>query len=106
MNIDMKFYDEVINYFKKSSFKEVTIARIYYNMVMLLNDGDEIYFFELQKYRDLFEEKLSSIDDYNIGIIMMQYCYKRVMKGDTEYRRHQHDITIYMLDKTLSLIHI
>ena len=101
MNIDMKFYDEVINYFRKSSFKEVTIARIYYNMVMLLNDGDEKYFFELQKYRDLFEEKLSSIDDYNIGIIMMQYCYKRVMKGDTEYRRHQHDITIYMIDKNL-----
>ena len=32
---------------------------------------------------------------------MMQYCYKRVMKGDIEYRSHQHDITKYMLNKNL-----
>jgi hypothetical protein len=101
IKFDLKFYDEVINYFQKSPFKEVTIARIYYYMVMLLNNGDEKYFFELQKCRDLFAEKLSNIDDYNIGIILMQYCYKRVIKGDIEFRKHQHEITKYMLDKDL-----
>jgi len=101
INFDLKFYEEVVNFFGKSQIKDVTIARIYYNMVMLLNNGDEKYFFELQKCRDIFEDKLSSIDDYNIGIIMMQYCYKRVNKGDIEYRKHQHEITKYMLAKDL-----
>lgn len=101
IKFDMKFYNEVINYLSVSEFKNITISQIYFNMLMLLNSGEEKYFFTLQDLRDKFEDKLSGIDDFNIGVVSIQYCYKRVLKGDTEYRRHQFNITNKILDKNL-----
>ncbi|HMS34353.1 MAG TPA: hypothetical protein PKC91_09715 [Ignavibacteria bacterium] len=98
---DLKFQDEIIKYISKRKDGKLTLANLYYNMMMLLNTEEEKYYTELEKCRKNFERRLSEMDEYNISIVLMQYCYKRVMKGNTEYRRNQFDITKKMLDKNL-----
>ncbi len=101
VKFDLKFYDEVIKYYSSERGGDVTLAKLYYNMLMLLNTEDEKYYYELMKCRDSFEKKLSDMDDYNIAIVSIQYCHKEVLKGNTEYRKHQFEITSNLLKKNL-----
>lgn len=98
---DLKLQNEVIKYFSKRKICEVTLANLYYNMMMLLKTEEEKYYIELEKCRKIFEPKLGNMDEYNISIVLMQYCYKRVMKGNIEFRRQQFEITKKMLEKNL-----
>ncbi|MEO8446049.1 MAG: hypothetical protein ABI528_01065 [bacterium] len=103
MNVkfDLKFHDEVINYFSTQRKGDVSLAALYYNMLMLLNTEDEKYYYDLMECRNKFEKKLAKIDDFNIAIVSMQFCHKKVMKGHSEYRKHQLDINKKMLKKNL-----
>lgn len=98
---DLKFYDEVINYFSSHKQNEVTLATLYYNMLMLLNTEEEKYYNALMEGRKKFESHLSDLDEYNIAIVSMQYCHKRASKGNSEYRKHQFEITKNIIDKNL-----
>jgi hypothetical protein len=101
IKFDLKFFDEVTKYLSQLPPGEVTLARLYYNMLMLLNTGEEKYFFDLQKNRDEFESKLTDLDYYNIELVLIQYCYESVNKGKQEYRRHQFEITKRITEKNL-----
>ena len=98
---DLKFYDDVMKYLAANKSKEVTLSTLYFNMLKMLETGDEKYFFELQNSREKFVNKLSKADDYNIGVVSIQYCYKKIQKGQKEFRRHQFDITKNILTKDL-----
>ncbi len=98
---DQKFLDEVLNYFSSRKKGEITLSYLYYNMLMLMNTEEEKYYNELINSRNKFESRLSKMDDYNISIVSMQYCHKRVMKGDEEFRKEQFEITKQVLDKDL-----
>ncbi len=101
VKFDLKFYREVTDYLSEQDPAEVTLSSLYYNMLMLLNTGEEKYFFDLRLKRDKFESKLSGGDHYNIELVLIQYCYEMVNKGKDEYRRHQFDITKSIMDKNL-----
>ncbi|MEO8513412.1 MAG: hypothetical protein ABI543_07630 [Ignavibacteria bacterium] len=101
VKFDLKFHSEVTKYLSEQDPGEVTLATLYYNMLMLLNTGEEKYFFELQRKRDKFESKLTGGDHYNIELVLIQYCYEMVNKGLIEYRRHQFEITKRIVEKNL-----
>ncbi len=98
---DLKFYDEVMKYLSLNKTEEVTLATLYYNMLKMLETGEEKYFFELQRSREKFAEKLCFNDDYNIGVVSIQFCYKRIEKGDIRFRKDQFEITKNILTKNL-----
>jgi hypothetical protein len=100
-SFDLKFYEEVISHIKKYDYENIPLVSLYYNMLMLLNTEEENYFYELQNGRKKFEKSLSAIDDYNIAVTMMQYCYKKVQKGDTAFRRQQFEVVNIVLDKDM-----
>lgn len=101
MSYDMKFYDEVVNYFKSKDENEVTLSTLYFNIMMMVNTEEVKYFNNIMKFRKIFEPHLSDIDDYNIIIMSMQYCYKKVLKGNFEYRKQMFDTSKIIFDKNL-----
>lgn len=101
IKFDMKLYDEVIEFLSKNDYQDTPLVSLYYKMLMLLNTGEEKYYFELLEARNKYEGKLDKINDYNAAIVLMQYCHKRVQKGDAEFRRHQFDITKMLLKNDL-----
>lgn len=98
---DQKFSNEIINYFANRKKNEITLSYLYFNMMMLLNTEEEKYYTELMKGRKKFESKLSDMDDYNIALVSMQYCHKKVIKGNNQYRKYQFEITKMILEKNL-----
>jgi len=100
-SFDLKFYDEVLLHIKQYDYNNVPLINLYYNMLMLLNSEEDKHFYDLQKGRERFEKNLSPIDDYNIAVTMMQYCYKKVQKGDTGFRRQQFEVVNIILEKNM-----
>jgi len=94
---DLKFYDEILKYMSADDEREVTLYSMYFNMLMLLNTEDENYFKKLIISRDTLKAKLGKIDDYNVQIVSMQYCHKKVQKGYPEYRKQMFEITKKLL---------
>ena len=101
ISFDLKFYNEVMQHMEKHDYSKVPLVNLYYNMLKLLETEEEKYFFELQKGRIKFEKFISSADEYNIAITMMQYCYKKVQKGDSNFRRKQFEVVNIVLDKNM-----
>ncbi len=101
INFDLKFYDEVLSHIKKYDYSNIPLVNLYYNMLMLLTTEEEKYFYELQKGRKKFEKLITPMDDYNISITMMQYCYKKVQKGDIEFRRQQFHVVNIVLENNM-----
>jgi len=98
---DLKFYDEILKYMSADDEREVTLYSMYFNMLMLLNTEDENYFKKLIISRDTLKAKLGKIDDYNVQIVSMQYCHKKVQKGYPEYRKQMFEITKKLLTADL-----
>ena len=98
---DLKFYDEILKYISAEDEREVTLYSMYFNMLMLLNTEDEYYFKKLLSSRDILKAKLGKIDDYNVQIVSLQYCHKKVMKGFFEYRKRMFEITKKLLSEDL-----
>lgn len=98
---DLRFYDEVSSYFESRKEKQVDLAYLYFNMMRMLNTQDEKYYHALIKGRDEFEEHLSKLDEFNISIVLIQYCYGRTREGDFRFRRNQFDITNKIIEKDL-----
>ncbi len=101
IKFDMKLYDETLAFLKKNDYSNVPLVFLNYNMLMLLNTEEEKYFHNLLECRNRFKNKLSSGDDYNVAIVMIQYCYKKVQKGDENFRRHQFDAVNNILESNL-----
>lgn len=101
IKFDLKLYNEVLEFLSKNEYRESPLVTMYYKMLMLLNTGDEKYFFSLREERNTHEKILSPLDDYNIAIVSIQYCYKRVQNGDPEFRKHQFEITKQLLSNDL-----
>ncbi|NOS83664.1 MAG: hypothetical protein HOP31_00860 [Ignavibacteria bacterium] len=101
ISFDLKFYDEVLMHFKKYDYNNIPLVSLYYNMLMLLKTEEEKYYYELQNGRNKFEKLITPMDDYNIAVTMMQYCYKKVQKGDAEFRRQQFEVVNLVLEKNM-----
>lgn len=101
INFDLKFYEEVLEYLQSHDYRNVPSVHLYYNMLMLLNTEEENYFFELLESSKRFADKIGEIDDYNVAIVLIQYCFKRVQKGDVEYRKHQFETTKTILERNM-----
>lgn len=98
---DLILYDEVLNHLANDKYKDVTLVYLYQNMLLLLRTNREEYFFKLLEGRKKFEDKLSAMDLYNISIVLIQYCYKRVTKGDSHFRKYQFDSVKLILELNL-----
>lgn len=98
---DQKFYNEVVKYISSGKNTGVTLSTLYFNMLMLLNTEEEKYYTDLIKGRQKFEPYLSGIDEYNISIVSMQYCYKKIMKGESGYRKQMFEIANIIIEKNL-----
>lgn len=101
VKFDLKFYDEVLSHIESSDYSDDPLISLYHSMLMLLNTGDKKYFFELQESRKRFEKSISAMDDYNIAVTMMQYCYKKVHQGDQGFRRQQFDVVNVILERDM-----
>lgn len=101
VKFDLRFYDEVLAHIEKFDYSGNALISLYYSMLMLLNTGEEKYFFELQERRKRFEKLISAMDNYNIAVTMMQYCYKKVQQGDTGFRRQQFEVVNVILEENM-----
>ncbi len=98
---DIRLFDEVISYLGKNNFEEHPLIPLYYNMLMLIKTGDDNYFEQLNLYRKKFYDKVEDINNYNITLVLIQHCYKKIQQGFNEYRREIFELTKFIVENDL-----
>ncbi len=85
---NMKMFDEIMDYLKKNPDQDNPTLLIYYNIILLVKEVKEKYFFELKKLKDKHFEQLNSNDRYMLFLHMASYCaYVFNMEGRTDFMR-------------------
>ena len=90
---NLTFFNEVVNHFSLLKTDNVTLATLYFNMLMLIKTDEEKYYDDLINSSEQFRPNLSDADAYNTAIVLIQYCHKKVLKGNSEFRYKQFEIT-------------
>lgn len=90
---DMKFFEEVMDFLNTHDYKDSTLITLYHNLVLLLKKEDESYFFQLRKYWNKFENKLTELEHHIIFVALNNYCINKKIKGFGNYNKIQFEIT-------------
>ena len=101
MNFDLKLFDEVTGYLSKNKHEDFPLIKLYYNMLMLLKTGEQKYFDELSSESLKYRAKIASIHSYNIALVLIQFCYQKILNGFTEYSVKQFDLTKSIIENNL-----
>lgn len=87
----------------KAGLKEITLVNIFYNILKLLETGDEKYFSEVKNIYFGDTRKISDKDLISIYTVLGNYCNSRLLAGDTKYLKEYFEIGKYWIDKKLYL---
>jgi hypothetical protein len=68
-------------------YKDITYIKYYYNAFKLAKTEDEKYFYSLIEIVNNDYEKLSIIEKGDIFIILTNYCYYKINKGELKFRK-------------------
>ncbi|MEO8209578.1 MAG: hypothetical protein ABI840_03370 [bacterium] len=83
---DLKMFDEIMEYFKRSKTEDNPTLLIYYYIILLDKEKDEKYFFELKKLKNKYFDELNNGDRYMLFLHMASFCaYIFNVKGRTDF---------------------
>ncbi len=68
-------------------YKDVIYIQYYYNALKLAKTEDEKYFYALRKIADTDYDKLSVVEKGDIFVILSNYCYYKINKGELKFRK-------------------
>jgi hypothetical protein len=100
-NFDKKLFNEVTQFLSNNKHEDYPLIPLYYNMLMLLETGEERFFNTLKSQRIKYFEKVTQINNYNIAIVLIHHCYKKIQEGFGEYRIHQFELTKSLIENDL-----
>ncbi len=74
-NFNMTLMETVINIVQENSFEHAPAILIYFNLMMLLKDDDEKYYFKLKELISRYPDILESTDTWSVYICMVNFCH-------------------------------
>jgi hypothetical protein len=94
--------DLFINYMEKfdQSYREITDCNLINLKIILNNDDDNLYL----KLKNIFREnsyKFSSSFNSNLGLTLIEFCNRSIMKGKTDYIKEMFEISLYIFENEL-----
>ncbi|HMS66305.1 MAG TPA: hypothetical protein PKD83_13765 [Ignavibacteria bacterium] len=94
--------DLFINYMENTdhSFKEISDCSLLNLKLILSKDNDKIY----SDLKNIFRKnshKFSSSYNSDLGLTLMEFCNRAIMKGKTEYVKEMFEITHYIFENEL-----
>ncbi len=98
---DIRLFEEVISYLEKNRFEDHPLIPLYFNMLMLIKTGEDKYFEQLNLYRIMFSDKVEDINNYNIALVLIQHCYKKIQQGFNDYRIKIFELTKFIIENDL-----
>jgi hypothetical protein len=101
----LNFLEDALRYVENNNFDDLPIASVYYNQLMLMLKGDEVYFENLKKVLASGLGMISKRDQYNTIINLQNYAIRKVLEGNVRYRKELSYIYQQMLSNNIFSMH-
>ncbi len=74
----MTFMDHIIKYVNENSFEHAPAISIHFNLMMLLKNDDEQYYFRLKELLNIHPDILDGSDKWTTYVCMVNFCETKV----------------------------
>jgi len=101
IQFELRLFNQVTDFLSKNQYNDYPLIPLYYNLMMLMNTGEEKYFTKLFQERLKYLDKVTVVHNYNIALVLIQHCYKMIQSGKSEYRQHQFELTRSIIENNL-----
>jgi hypothetical protein len=103
LKLDLHLYKDLMEHVKNNytMYEKVPHVLFRYNLIMLFISGEEDYFRELKKIKEKYFSLLNKIDKFNVYIMMTNYCYDMILKGNFQYRSERFELDKQCLSQKL-----
>ena len=100
---NMSFIDNIISYISGNSFEHIPAVLIHFNLMMLLKDDGEKYYFKLKELLREHSNILESAEKWTAYISMANYCETRPDAGnmDERFPREVYDLYRTIIEKRI-----
>jgi len=95
---NMSFIDTLIKFVREHSFEHAPSILLYFNLMMLLKEDDEQYYWKLKELAGKYPEVMKNADRWTVYISMVNFC--QVMY-ETTFNRDKYSKEIYELYRTI-----
>jgi hypothetical protein len=104
-NTPVRMFNMLIKYIESGSggLKDITIINIFYNILKLLDTGEEKYYLRIKNIYFGDSSKISNSDLISIYTILTNYCNNKLLKGSTAYLNEYFEIGKHWIDNRLYL---
>jgi hypothetical protein len=97
-NFDMPFLEYLIKYIEGNSFDNVPEILIYFNLLMLIKDDDEKYFYRLKELLSDNPDIISGNERRNLYVSMLNFCiFKSRVSGIAKFSRETFELLKYII---------
>jgi len=100
-NVDMKLFNIIMNYLADSDYRKKPLINLYFLLLKLKTTGDSIYFQQLVSFRNKYSDKLVKVHNYNLLVILLDYCVSNINLGKTEFRKNMFELSQTLANEDL-----
>lgn len=82
---NMGMFDEILNFIKNNNFEDIPVIKVYYNIIMLETERDDMYFYSLRELGKKYKDELNEVDNYMIFLHLNSHCayaFNRLSRTD------------------------
>ncbi len=102
-NFNMTFMEPLIRYISENSFSHAPAILIYYNVMMLLKEDDERYYWKLKELVLQYPEIMKNSDRWTAYLCMVNFCQTRydTLSVREKYSKEIHELYRTIIDKEI-----
>lgn len=102
VNLDLKFFDEIISYLERTDLEKMPILNFQYNRIMLYRSNwEEKYYLAL---KNIFYRQFNTLgpeERYNIFATLQNYCVMRNRIFNDNLDKEQYELYKFAIDKNI-----
>ena len=92
----LEFYLQLI---EEKKFDDIYSIQLYYNIYKMISTQEEIYFVNLKKKLNIYENYFTSKELKDVYLLCINFCIKMSNKGRTNYIKELFDLYLHAIEK-------
>ncbi len=102
-HFNMTFIEPLIRYIKENSFSHAPAILIYFNVMMLLKEDDEQYYWKLKELVQEYPEIMKNSDRWTAYLCMVNFCQSMydTLNNREKYSKEIHELYRAIIDKEI-----
>ena len=94
-NFNMPFFEPLMDYIKENSLGNIPTVSIYYNLVLMIRENDEQYYFRIKELMNKHPNILEGVERLNVYTNLINFCIARWIHNTLKSEFHNETFDLY-----------